>query len=91
MTQQLDDLISVATRELEDISDFSQLEAWRVRHLGKKSQLTTVLRGLSSLSLEERKAIGARANEVKTLLEKSFTAKEQTLREASYSASTTKK
>ena len=45
MTQQLDDLISVASRELEDINDLTELETWRVRHLGKKSQLTTVLRG----------------------------------------------
>jgi phenylalanyl-tRNA synthetase alpha chain len=40
-----------------------------VAYLGRKGRLTQVLRGLASLSLEVRRDVGARANELKTLLE----------------------
>jgi len=79
MLDQIEEIRSNALRQLEDISDVKELESWRVRYLGKKSELTKVLRSLPTLPLEERKAAGARANEVKTELGNSLEQKRQAL------------
>ena len=81
MLEQLDELRLKALHELEGINNIKELESWRVRYLGKKSELTKVLRSLATLPLEERKAVGARANEVRAGLEDSLKEKEQALSE----------
>ncbi|MFH1031619.1 MAG: phenylalanine--tRNA ligase subunit alpha [Chloroflexota bacterium] len=86
MLSQLEELNSKALRELESVKDTKELESWRVRYLGRKGELTTILRGLASLSLEDRKAVGARANALKIGFEDSFKQKEQGLREAEASS-----
>jgi phenylalanyl-tRNA synthetase alpha chain len=68
MREQLEELLTKARGEIAGISEAADLESWRIRYLGRKSELTSILRGLATLSLDERKVIGARANEVKTLL-----------------------
>ncbi len=83
---QIEEIKSNAVKELEAISDLKQLEAWRVRYLGKKSELTNVLRGLGALPPEDRKNTGALANQLKSLLEESFKHKEQTFREVQLAA-----
>ena len=82
MLQQLEELKQNALRELESIASIKELESWRICYLGKKSELTSTLRGLAKLPLEERKAVGARANEVKLHLEDSLSQKENSLRES---------
>ena len=82
MLQQLEELKRRAAQELEGISQVKELEAWRVRYLGKKSQLNRILRSLSRLPLAERKAVGAFANEVKAKLEDSLRQKRQLFGEA---------
>lgn len=82
MIQQLDELKTKALQELGQIQDGKELESWRVRYLGKKSSLTSILRSLATLSLEERKSAGARANQVKADLESELQEKEPALREA---------
>ncbi len=64
MLQQLEELKLKTLRELEGITNLKELESWRVCYLGKKSELTRVLHSLATLPLEERKTVGARANEV---------------------------
>ena len=81
MISELEELIANALRELEAITRDKELEAWRVRYLGKKSQLTTILRGLTGLPMEERKGVGALANRIKAELENSYQQKIQLLRE----------
>ena len=81
MLKQLEDLKSKALQELEGISNSEGLESWRVRYLGRKSQLTNILRSLATMPLEEKKAVGARANQIKSCLEDSLKQKRQALRE----------
>jgi phenylalanyl-tRNA synthetase alpha chain len=69
MIQRLSELKQTALRELEAVNDLPNLESWRVRYLGRKSELTNMLRGLAELPIEERKSAGALANRVKTELE----------------------
>ena len=62
------------------------LEAWRIAYLGRKGTLSQVTRGLGALSPEERRIVGASANEVKTLLEASLAAKQEEIEKFSVSA-----
>jgi phenylalanyl-tRNA synthetase alpha chain len=82
MSEQIEELKQKALQELKGIDNIKDLESWRVHYLGKKSPLTQILRSLATLSIEERKAVGAAANQLKTLLENSAGEKGQTLREA---------
>ncbi|MDD5039227.1 MAG: phenylalanine--tRNA ligase subunit alpha [Dehalococcoidales bacterium] len=81
MLTQLEELKLKALQELDSIKNIKELEAWRVRYLGKKSDLTNVLRSLATLPIEERKSVGATANKIKTDLESSLDQKGSALRE----------
>jgi phenylalanyl-tRNA synthetase alpha chain len=81
MLPQLEALKSKALQELESIDDLRDLDFWRVYYLGKKSSLTTMLRGLATLPLDERKTFGTHANQVKANFEESLRQKEQAIRE----------
>ena len=81
MLPQLEELKLNALHELDGISNARELESWRVRYLGKRSELTGVLRSLSQLPLAERKVVGAYANQTKALLEDNLGQKEQVLQE----------
>jgi len=52
-----------------------ELEAVRIGYLGKKGSLTAVLRGLGTLSAEERPEVGKVSNEVRRALEEALEAK----------------
>ena len=82
MLKKLDQTRSKAIDELSSLSDLKGLEDWRIRHLGKKSALTQILRGLAELPLEERKAVGASANQVRALLEGHYGEKKENIRTA---------
>ncbi len=82
MIKKIEEIKAEALKQLDGIGDARDLESWRVRYLGKKSPLTQILRSLSALSIEERKAVGATANQLKALLENSAGQKGQALRDA---------
>ena len=65
----------------------ANLEELRVRYLGKKGELTAVLRGMGKLTPEERPVVGQMANEVRADIEEALAlraaeAKEKALAEA---------
>jgi phenylalanyl-tRNA synthetase alpha chain len=82
MIDKLEELRTKALRELDSINDLKSLEAWRINNLGRRSELTRLLRGLASLPLEERRAAGAAANELKSFLEQSLAQREEIIKEA---------
>ncbi len=79
MLDQIEGLKSSALQEMADIKDVRELELWRVKYLGRKSDLTGILRGLAQIPIEERKVIGAKAGELKKILESLWEQKQQTL------------
>jgi len=79
MLNQVEELASKASDELGKITDVNDLEAWRIRYLGRKGSLIQILRSLAALPIEERRAIGARANELKDTLEAAFAVKKSDL------------
>ncbi|MGN1097568.1 MAG: phenylalanine--tRNA ligase subunit alpha [Clostridia bacterium] len=69
MKEQLEKIRQAAAEALEAADSGEALEAVRVKFLGKKGELTAVLRGMGGLSPEERPAIGQLANEVRAFVE----------------------
>jgi len=72
MREKLTQISEQALLELKSIISNSDLEAVRVKYLGKKGELTSILRGMGALSPEERPLIGKIANEVREEIEKSI-------------------
>jgi len=58
-----------ANEELHSIANTAALDALRVRVLGKKGDLTALLKGLGQLAPEERPTVGAQINEVRAWLQ----------------------
>lgn len=61
-----------AMQDLQAIQSSEALEAFEIQYLGRKSEFTTVLKELGSLSAEERKSAGQVANEIKQELEQAY-------------------
>ena len=58
-----------AEKELSELRDATELENFRVQVLGKKGELTGILKQMGSLSAEERPKMGQLANEVRASIE----------------------
>jgi phenylalanyl-tRNA synthetase alpha chain len=56
-------------KELNSAGDEAQVQAVRIKYLGRKGLLTQLLREMGKLPAEQRPAVGQRANEIKTRLE----------------------
>jgi phenylalanyl-tRNA synthetase alpha chain len=69
MKEQLNNIRVQAENELAAAKTIQDMENIRVKYLGKKGELTSVLRGMGALSAEERPVIGQIANEVREALE----------------------
>lgn len=72
-----------ALLELENTNKLEELEQLRIKFLGKKGELTQVLRGMGSLSSEERPIVGQVANEVRVLIENGIEKVKERLKEES--------
>lgn len=70
MKEKLEAIKESALGELREAASKAELESIRVKYLGKKGELTQILRGMGGLSAEERPIIGKVANEVRETLEK---------------------
>ncbi|HBM80714.1 MAG TPA: phenylalanine--tRNA ligase subunit alpha [Clostridiaceae bacterium] len=69
MKEELLKIKDEAALNIDKAATSSELESIRVKYLGKKGSLTAILRGMGSLSAEERPAIGKFANEVRGKIE----------------------
>ena len=61
----LDDLAKRAEVQIMAAADLAALEELRVRLLGKKGEVTSLLRGVGQLPPEQRSSSGAKANQLK--------------------------
>ncbi len=69
MQEQIAMIKQNALNEIANAKDEKQLEEVRVKYLGKKGELTLILRGMGGLSQEERPIIGSLVNQVRDELE----------------------
>lgn len=77
MKEQIEQIRKNATEEISKVTDAKELNDIRVKYLGKKGELTAVLRGMGALSSEERPVIGSLVNVVRDELEKLISEKEE--------------
>ena len=82
MKEQLAKIRAEALSAFESAKASAELDALRVQYLGKKGELTAVLKQMGKLSAEERPAMGQLANEVRAALESALDAASQKLEEA---------
>jgi len=62
---------------LKQVGEGQELQDLRVKYLGKKGELTEILRGMGGLSAEERPKIGQLVNEVRQVIEEAILSKQQ--------------
>lgn len=86
MKEQLEQIKAKALADLAAAADMSALDAVRVRVLGKKGELTAVLKQMGKLSAEERPVIGQIANEVRETLTKAIADQQSKLAEKALEA-----
>ena len=58
-----------ALKEIAEATDLQNLSEVKVKYLGKKGELTAVLRGMGTLTAEERPVIGSLVNDVRSEIE----------------------
>ncbi|WP_026884452.1 phenylalanine--tRNA ligase subunit alpha [Clostridium akagii] len=69
MREKLEEIKKAAVIELKEAVSKEELESLKIKFLGKKGELTKILRGMGGLSKEERPEIGKIANEVREKIE----------------------
>jgi len=77
MKKQIEQIKQTSILEIENANDMQTLNEIRVKYLGKKGELTAVLRGMGALSAEERPVIGSLVNVVRDELETKIKEKEE--------------
>ena len=81
MEQQLQTIREKALAQLAEAQDTAALEQLRVSVLGKKGELTGILRGMGKLPAEERPKMGQMVNETRAAIEEALEARAAVLRE----------
>ena len=80
MEEQVKQIEKSALEELNSCTELKALEETRVKYLGKKGELTALLKQMGSLSKEERPIIGSMVNKVRDELEEIISSKEEILK-----------
>ena len=86
MKEQLNAIRTSAMSALGSAKTLAQLEELRIQYLGKKGELTAVMKGMGQLSAEERPVIGQLANEVRGEIETALEEKKTALESAAANA-----
>ena len=81
MKEEIENLKKQALEELTNSKSSKELNDLRVKYLGRKGELTGLLRGMGSLSPEERPKMGALVNSAKQEIENEIQEKEKELAE----------
>ena len=79
MKEQIDKIKKTAKEEIENVQTIKDLNDLKVKYLGKKGELTLILRQMGNLSSEERPIIGSLVNEVRDTIENIIKDKEEEL------------
>lgn len=80
MREQLETIRKAALEEIKAVDSLSALDALRVKYLGKKGEVTAILKQMGKLTPEERPVMGQLANEVRATIEEEIASIEATLK-----------
>jgi len=82
MENKISEIVGAAREAISNAADPVALDAARVRFLGKKGELTAILKGMGKLTPDERKAVGQAANDARAVIEQALGKKLDELRAA---------
>ena len=80
MKEKIKNIKESSIAQIENSKNLKELYDLKVKYLGKKGELTTILREMKNLAPDERPKMGSLVNEVRDELEKLFEAKEKELK-----------
>ena len=83
---ELDSLVSAAQERFAQSQTPADLENAKAQFLGKSGRITELMRGMASLSVDEKKSRGAAINLAKQAIEAALTARRQALADAELQA-----
>ena len=81
MKEKLEQIRNMAKQKAEEIKNMQELNDLKVKMLGKKGELTEILRGMKDLSPEERPVIGSLVNKVRDDIEENFKKVEEIIKQ----------
>jgi phenylalanyl-tRNA synthetase alpha chain len=84
--EKIDQIRQEALSEIQQVADTKALYDLKVKYIGKKGQLSLLMREMKSLSAEEKPAFGQKVNEAKTQFEAAYGEREQQLKRKELSA-----
>ncbi|WP_368646031.1 phenylalanine--tRNA ligase subunit alpha [Alkalibacterium putridalgicola] len=82
MEEKLTALLEEAKAEAGKAAELKEIENLRVKYLGKKGEVTSVLKGMKNLTPEQRPVLGKKANEVRDEITALLSEKRETLEKA---------
>src|SRR5699024_10144392 len=86
MKEKLIQIKEEALSDIENMKDLEELEKLRIKLLGKKGELTKVLRDMGKVPKESRQIVGKMANEVREDIEKEISSSKEKFKEQIKSA-----
>ncbi|MEG0830541.1 MAG: phenylalanine--tRNA ligase subunit alpha [Anaerovoracaceae bacterium] len=88
MQNELNKILQEAKEQLQNAASLAETDKIRVQILGKKGQLTEILRGMGKLSPEDKKELGQAANkvrnEIESMLQEKFNQVKSAVKEAQF-------
>ena len=81
MKEKLEQISKETIAKIQEINSMQELNDLRVKVLGKKGELTEILRGMKDLSPEERPVVGALVNTVRDKIESAISSAEEELKQ----------
>ncbi len=82
MKEKLKSIREIGLKDIENTKTLDEIEKLRIKYLGKKGELTSVLRDMGKLSAEDRPIIGQVANEIRDSLEEMINSTKDKLKES---------
>jgi phenylalanyl-tRNA synthetase alpha chain len=82
MLAELDQLHTEALSALGTLTDEAALEAFRIDYLGKKGKLTALSAGMREVPPDQKKAVGAKLNEVREAITAGLTSRQEAMQAA---------
>ena len=79
---ELNEVVTSASAELDNISDLNELQQKKANYLGKKGPLARIMAGMKDLTNDARKELGMASNNVKNKLEAMFEARKKAIEDA---------
>ena len=80
MRKKIEAIKKAAQERIGKITSLQELQETKVKYLGKKGELTSILKGLGGLSQEERPKVGSMVNQVRDEIEQALEKAEENMR-----------